>query len=81
MTKAEEAALKAYPVHEGASEKWIYFHLSGPCQDFIKGYEQGMQDMLETAVNWMKAHTCAFKNMDEVDMYISMFQDEMKKQQ
>ena len=46
MTKAEEAALKAYPVHKGASKEWIKHHLSdGDCACFIKGYEQAEKDL------------------------------------
>ena len=44
--RAEEAALKAYPVHEGASPQWIKHHLSGgDCAVFIQGYEQAEKDL------------------------------------
>ena len=45
--RAEEAALKAYPVHEGASPQWIKHHLSGgDCAVFIQGYEQAEKDII-----------------------------------
>ena len=48
--RAEEAALKAYPTHKGASKQWIKLHLSGgDCAVFIKGYEQAEKDL---ALTW-----------------------------
>ena len=39
VTRAEQAALKAYPTHKGASKEWIKLHLSGgDCAVFIKIY-------------------------------------------
>ena len=48
MTRAEEAALKAYPVHDGASEQWKKAHLSS-LAEYIQGYEQAEKDL---ALTW-----------------------------
>lgn len=48
MTRAEEAALTAYPTHKGASPQWIKAHLSS-FDEFIKGYEQAEKDTIERA--------------------------------
>lgn len=45
MTRAEEAALKAYPAHDGASEQWKKAHLSGLAV-FIRGYKQAEKDLI-----------------------------------
>ena len=52
--RAEEAALKTYPAHDGASKQWIKMHLSGTCADYIKGYEQAEKDTIERVVKWLE---------------------------
>lgn len=42
--RAEEAALKAYPTHDGASEQWKKAHLSN-LAEYIQGYEQAEKDL------------------------------------
>ena len=60
--RAEEAALKTYPVHEGASPQWIKLHLSGgDCAVFIQGYEQAEKDL---ALTWEDIRTI-FSLLDE----------------
>lgn len=44
MTRAEEAALKAYPAHDGASKQWKKAHLSS-LAEYIQGYEQAEKDL------------------------------------
>lgn len=49
LTRAEKAALKAYPTHKGASKEWIkHYLLGGDCAVFIKGYEQAEKDLVLT---------------------------------
>lgn len=43
--RAEEAALKAYPTHDGASEQWKKAHLSS-LAEYIQGYEQAEKDII-----------------------------------
>ncbi len=45
--RAEEAALKAYPTHKGASKEWVKHYLSGgDCAVFIRGYEQAEKETI-----------------------------------
>lgn len=55
MTRAEEAALKAYPAHNGASEQWKKAHLSS-LSEYIQGYKQAEKDTIKRAVAWLKEH-------------------------
>ena len=55
MTRAEEAALKAYPTHDGASEQWKKAHLSN-LAEYIQGYEQAERDTVDRAAEWWYDH-------------------------
>lgn len=46
MTRAEQAALKAYPPHDGASEQWKKAYLSS-LSEYIQGYEQAEKDLVD----------------------------------
>ena len=45
MSKAEDRALERFPVHKGASKKWIEMHLKGVCAEYIEGYHQAEKDL------------------------------------
>lgn len=56
MTRAEQAALKAYPPHDGASEQWKKAYLSS-LSEYIQGYEHAEQDLTLTIEDIELLHT------------------------
>ena len=61
MTRAEEAALKAYPTHDDASEQWKKAHLSN-LAEYIQGYEQAEKDTIERVIEWVKRNGYLYVN-------------------
>lgn len=47
MSKAEDRALERFPVHEGASKEWIEIHLKDICAEYIEGYHQAEEDVID----------------------------------
>ena len=61
MTRAEEAALKAYPKEDGKVWNSAFgvfeFDRNAPQREaFQKGYEQAEKDTIEIAVKWLEEH-------------------------
>ena len=76
--KAEEAALKAYPTHYGASKEWVKHHLSGgDCTAFIRGYEQAEKDTVDRAAEWWYDHIVGFMKEGLAKNVIEEFREAM----
>lgn len=65
MTRAEEAALKAFPdneivycVEDGNGGWRPVTQFEREKCGFILGYEQAEKEMIERAVDWIKRNTC-----------------------
>ena len=55
--RAEEAALKAYPINIQATQLYGDWDINKTERDgFVKGYEQAEKDTIERAVAWLKEH-------------------------
>ena len=76
--RAEEAALKEYPVHKGASEEWTTLHLIGTCSEYIKGYNQGEKDTINRACKWLRERTEGYDIIDEND--VELFRKAMEEE-
>ena len=65
MTRAEEAALKAYPTPPSYVSNSPFGPFIPPPEDpqyqreiFVQGYEQAEKDTIERAISWIKKNTC-----------------------
>ena len=65
MTRAEEAALKAFPdnevdfyIEDGNGGWKPVTQFEREKQGFIFGYEQAEKDTIERAISWIKKNTC-----------------------
>ena len=66
--RAEEAALKEFPMHKGASEEWKTAHLLGVCSDYIRGYNQAERDTIARACIWLRERVKEYDIIDESDV-------------
>ena len=85
MTRAEKAALKAYPKSEGIRE------LKGLSARpiFIQGYEQAEKETIERACKWLFSHLPILVDYYNEDIhtsadrgeFIKLFRTQMEKEQ
>ena len=76
MTRAEEAALRAYP-EEITVAYGPLPGASGPCEfddnrtyrvGFIKGYEQAEKETIEMAIAWLESNVWEYTGLDHIEL-------------
>lgn len=84
MTRAEEAALNAYP-----DDRFVDTEYSSMCREFYEeGYEQAEKDTIERACEWLFAHLPILIDYYDEDIYkkadrsefIKLFRTQMEEQ-
>lgn len=81
--RAEEAALRSYPVHSvliHPARRGGYYADNHLREGFIQGYKQAEKDTIKRAVKWLKIHTFMFDNVEQIDIFHDLFRKAMEEE-